>query len=50
MIRLNRPTKFNAFNQNMYLEVVAALKEADQDPNVLLVCMTGNGEYFSSGI
>lgn len=50
MIRLNRPTKFNAFNQNMYLEVVAALKEADQDPNVLLLCMTGNGEYFSSGI
>ena len=33
----------------MYQDVAAALKEADQDPSVIACCMTGNGEYYSSG-
>ena len=35
--------------QKMYEEVSAALKEADQDPNVVACCLTGSGEYYSSG-
>lgn len=49
MIRLNRPKKFNAMTGQMYQDVAAALKEADQDPSVIACCMTGNGEYYSSG-
>ncbi len=33
----------------MYNEVALALKEADQDSNVIACCFTGEGEYFSSG-
>ena len=33
----------------MYLEFVAALKEADENDSILLAVVTGAGEYFSSG-
>lgn len=48
-ITLNRPNKFNAFSKEMYLEVNAAIKEANENENILMLCLTGNGEYFSSG-
>lgn len=49
MICLNRPKMYNAFSREMFEEVICALKEADSNPDVLLVCMTGSGDYFSSG-
>ena len=33
----------------MYVDIAAAMKEADADPNVSAFCLTGNGAYFSSG-
>ena len=33
----------------MYNELIAALKEADSNPNVSALLMTGAGKYFSSG-
>ncbi|XP_036901246.1 enoyl-CoA delta isomerase 2 isoform X2 [Sturnira hondurensis] len=47
-IMLNRPTKKNAINPQMYQEIILALKAAGKDDSVLTV-LTGNGDYFSSG-
>ncbi len=33
----------------MYQELTQALKEADQNPNVLILCLTGAGNYYCSG-
>ena len=33
----------------MFNEMIAALAEADSDPNINMLVLTGNGEYFSSG-
>lgn len=33
----------------MYKEIQEALKEADSNPNVMICCFTGAGEYYSSG-
>lgn len=48
-ITLNRPAKFNAITIKMYNEISEALASADQDPNILMVCFTGAGEYYCSG-
>ncbi|WP_257349364.1 enoyl-CoA hydratase-related protein [Pseudalkalibacillus decolorationis] len=48
-IRLNRPEKFNAFTEQMNLEITKALKEADRDTEVRCLVITGNGRAFSSG-
>lgn len=31
----------------MYLEVTAAIKEADQNSNIAMLCLTGNGKVLS---
>lgn len=33
----------------MYSEIISALEEAEKNPDVLLCCFTGSGNYFSSG-
>ena len=33
----------------MYRELIEALKEADANPNVLMCCITGAGDYYCSG-
>lgn len=33
----------------MYKELIEALKEADNNPNVLMCCITGAGDYYCSG-
>ncbi|KAF6108405.1 enoyl-CoA delta isomerase 2 [Phyllostomus discolor] len=47
-IILNRPTKKNAINTQMYQEIILALKAASKDNSVLTV-LTGNGDYYCSG-
>ncbi|XP_035882406.1 enoyl-CoA delta isomerase 2 isoform X2 [Phyllostomus discolor] len=47
-IMLNRPTKKNAINTQMYQEIILALKAASKDNSVLTV-LTGNGDYYCSG-
>lgn len=49
MVRMNRPKKYNALNQEMYEEIVEALQEAENDPKIVAFCITGNGPYYSSG-
>uniref|UniRef100_A0A7E4WAW4 ACB domain-containing protein n=1 Tax=Panagrellus redivivus TaxID=6233 RepID=A0A7E4WAW4_PANRE len=48
-ITLNRPKKFNAITWEMYDGLVDSLKEADADPSVKLVVITGAGDYYCSG-
>ena len=33
----------------MYNELIEALSEADKNPNVLMCCITGAGDYYCSG-
>ncbi|KAL2791284.1 enoyl-CoA delta isomerase 2 isoform 2, partial [Daubentonia madagascariensis] len=47
-IMLNRPTKKNAMNTQMYHEIMLALEAASKDDSSITV-LTGNGDYYSSG-
>lgn len=46
---LNRPESLNAFNQELYLATATALRDADGDPEVAVVVLTGAGRAFSAG-
>ena len=48
-ITLNRPESYNAFNREMALTLIAALKECDQDEQIRVVYLTGSGKAFCSG-
>ena len=48
-VTLNRPEKRNALNHALRGELIAALREADQDPQVHVSIVRGAGSCFSSG-
>jgi enoyl-CoA hydratase len=48
-IRLNRPDKLNAINAEMLVQLGAALDDAEQDDEVRVIILSGNGRAFSSG-
>lgn len=48
-ITLNRPEVYNAFNQMLRKELLAALKHAEKDNSVRVVVITGAGKAFCSG-
>ena len=48
-IRLDRPEKKNALTRGMYLGMIEALKQADADPNVRVVLITGTEACFTAG-
>uniref|UniRef100_A0A8C3WE97 Enoyl-CoA delta isomerase 2 n=1 Tax=Catagonus wagneri TaxID=51154 RepID=A0A8C3WE97_9CETA len=47
-ITLNRPTKKNALNTQMYHDIMLALKAAGKDSSTITV-LTGSGDYYCSG-
>ena len=49
LLRMNRPKTCNAMNLAMYRVLIAYLREAEQDPSVGCIVLTGTGDYFSSG-
>ncbi|XP_076028857.1 enoyl-CoA delta isomerase 2-like isoform X2 [Oratosquilla oratoria] len=49
VIKLNRPKKKNAITVQMYNEWSSALKEADEDPGVVITAVTGAGDFYCSG-
>ena len=48
-ITFNRPEKKNALTRDMYSGVVAAFEEAEADPTVRVLLLTGAGDTFTSG-
>lgn len=49
-ITLNRPERHNALNKSLVDEIIAAVAEADADPDVRIVLIAGaGGRAFSSG-
>jgi len=49
-ITLNRPDRLNAISGPMLNELAAKLKEANHDPDVRVVIITGAGKGFCSGL
>jgi len=49
ILTLNRPKSYNAFTRGLALALQAALDDADQDPDVRAVVITGNGKAFCAG-
>ncbi|MEB0224544.1 enoyl-CoA hydratase-related protein [Pseudomonas sp. 10S4] len=48
-LRLNRPDKKNALTRAMYSRLAEALKQADTDPEINAVMITGSSECFTAG-
>jgi enoyl-CoA hydratase/carnithine racemase len=48
-LRLDRPEKKNALTRGMYLGMIEALKQAEADPNVRVVLITGTESCFTAG-
>jgi 2-(1,2-epoxy-1,2-dihydrophenyl)acetyl-CoA isomerase len=48
-IYLNRPDKLNAFTNQMHVELLQSLKQAEKDAEVRCIVITGNGRAFCSG-
>lgn len=48
-IELNRPDALNAWNRQLALDLLAALRHAAADERVRAICITGAGRAFSSG-
>jgi enoyl-CoA hydratase/carnithine racemase len=49
LITMNRPQKKNAFDDLQWDALATTLREADADPRVAVVVLTGSGGNFSSG-
>lgn len=49
LVTLNRPDALNALNQGLVRELDSALSEAEQDPEIRAVVLTGAGAAFSAG-
>jgi enoyl-CoA hydratase len=49
LIRLNRPEALNAFNDTLMDELTAALDEAEADPAVGCIVITGSDKAFAAG-
>ena len=48
-IRFNRPHRLNAVTEVFYSELLKALQEAEDDPNVRSIILTGEGRAFCVG-
>jgi 2-(1,2-epoxy-1,2-dihydrophenyl)acetyl-CoA isomerase len=48
-LELNRPERLNAWNDQLSLDLLAALNAVAEDPTVRAVLVTGAGRAFSSG-
>jgi 2-(1,2-epoxy-1,2-dihydrophenyl)acetyl-CoA isomerase len=49
ILTLNRPERANSFNVEMVNELSSALADAEKNPQVRCVVLTGAGEVFSAG-
>ena len=50
VVSLNRPNKMNALNMDMFRGIVRATKELQQDRDVAVVILRGEGRAFCAGL
>jgi enoyl-CoA hydratase/carnithine racemase len=50
ILKLNRPDRMNAISVAMLTDLNDALKDFDNDPNVRVIILTGEGRGFCSGL
>ncbi len=50
LITLNRPERLNAISRDMLNELSAKVVEADKDPDIRCIVLTGSGKGFCSGL
>ncbi|NHM31245.1 enoyl-CoA hydratase/isomerase family protein [Neobacillus terrae] len=48
-LTLNRPESLNAFSPDMILGLTKAIKEAQQNPEIRVIVLSGSGRSFSAG-
>jgi enoyl-CoA hydratase len=48
-VKLNRPKVLNAMNKQLWLDFQTALSDAQEDPEIKVLVITGNGRAFSTG-
>jgi enoyl-CoA hydratase/carnithine racemase len=48
-IVFNRPEKYNAVTTEMYERITQILNQASKDEQLVLLTITGNGKFYSSG-
>lgn len=48
-ITMNRPELYNALNAEAKMEIVQAIREANKDPHVHSIILTGSGKAFCTG-
>lgn len=46
ILKLNRPDKFNSFNREMALQLIAELDKAEKDKTIRALLITGEGKAF----
>jgi enoyl-CoA hydratase/carnithine racemase len=49
VLTLNRPEKMNAYNVELHNALNTAIQQADNDPNVRVIVVTGAGKAFCAG-
>jgi enoyl-CoA hydratase/carnithine racemase len=49
ILTLNRPEKLNAYNVALHSALLKAIDEADNDPSVRVIVVTGSGRVFCAG-
>lgn len=49
-VTMNRPSRRNAFNSEAFIALGHAFHQANQDPRVAVLLLTGAGDDFSSGL
>jgi 2-(1,2-epoxy-1,2-dihydrophenyl)acetyl-CoA isomerase len=50
VLRLNRPKKKNALNEELAWGIIEAVEEASHDDDVWVIAITGTGDAFCSGL
>ena len=50
VITLNRPERLNAISRDMLNELSAKVVEADKDPDIRCILLTGSGKGFCAGL
>ena len=50
IITLNRPERYNAISRDMLSELSAKVVEANKDPEIRCIVLTGAGKGFCAGL